>query len=283
MNFRRMAIALTVGFLFSGTCTYLLSRKLTTAHGAEHIPELKYVAPSRPLKGGEILKPDNLELVSWPASTPIADVFTKPEAVLGRAVLYPIAKGQPITEQLLSAAGSGAGLAGKIPDGMRAIALRSDEVVGVAGFLLPDSHVDVLATVHTDKNPEPTTFIVLQNAQVLAAGHQIQPDPEGKPATVTVVTLLLSPRDAERAVLASLQGTIHFILRSSSDKGTPQDTPIDLAQLVNGSEAHPSPKAVRPARMAAELSNMHQAPIELVVDTIAGDKLTSDTFKVNHR
>jgi pilus assembly protein CpaB len=278
MNFRRLGIALAIGLIISGTFTYLLSRKMTSAHAADLPLELRYIAPSRSLKAGEILKPDNIELISWPATTPIADVFTRPEPVLGRAVLYPVGKGQPITEQFLSATGSGAGLAGKIPDGMRAIALRSDEVVGVAGFLLPDSHVDVLATVHTDKSPEPTTFIVLQDAQVLAAGHQIQPDPEGKPATVTVVTLLLSPNDAERAVLASLQGTIHFILRSGSDKGTPKDTPLDLAQLVGGRPAvSAGGKAVH---IAATRATILHPPVEFVVDTIAGEKLTSDTFKV---
>jgi pilus assembly protein CpaB len=260
-----------------------LGRKIATGHGAEQPSALKYIAPSRALKAGEIVKAEDIEIVSWPATTPIADAFTRPDPILGRAILYPISKGQPITDQLLSAAGSGAGLAGKIPAGMRAIALRSDEVVGVAGFLLPDSHVDVLATVHTDKNPEPMTFIVLQDAQVLAAGHQIQPDPEGKPATVTVVTLLLSPADAERAVLASLQGTIHFILRSGSDKATPKDTPLDLAQLVGGSGSPAAAGAARPIRVAAHAGIVPQAPMDLVVETIAGDKLTSDTFKVARR
>jgi len=150
MNFRRMAIAMTIGLIISGTCTWFLSQKIS-AHAAVKPVEQKYVAPARALKAGEALKADNVELVAWPAGTPLPDAFTKVESVVGRVAMYPIAKGQPITDQFLTAAGSGPGFAGKIPDGMRAIALRSDEVVGVAGFLLPDSHVDVLATVHTDK------------------------------------------------------------------------------------------------------------------------------------
>ena len=157
--------------------------------------------------------------------------------------------------------------------GMRAIALRSDEVVGVAGFLMPDSHVDVLATVKTDKNPDPVTFIVLQNAEVLAAGHQMQPDPEGKPSTVTVVTLLLTPADAERAVLASLQGTIHFILRSGSDKLKPQDTPLNLAQLIDGQVATPTKATVRPANLELKIPKVAPLGNEFTVDTIAGDKV----------
>jgi pilus assembly protein CpaB len=182
-------------------------------------------------------------------------------------------KGQPVTDKFLSAAGAGAGLAGKIPDGMRAIALRSDEVVGVAGFLLPGSHVDVLATYRTDKSPEPATATVLQDAEVLAAGHQVQPDPEGKPATVTVVTLLLKPVDAERAVLASSQGTIHFVLRSGSDKGIAHDSPIMLSQLSGLS--NPNAPSLRTSTPRIQ---RHLAPTEYVVDTILGDKQSTDRF-----
>ena len=246
------------------------------------------VAPAKVLKAGETLKADNIELVSWPATTPISDAFTKPEAVIGRAVLYPIGKGQPITEQYLTAVGSGAGLAGKIPDGMRAIALRSDEVMGVAGF--PAAGIPMWMSwrrFHTEKMPEPTTFTVLQNAQVLAAGHQIEPDPEGKPAAVTVVTLLLSPDDAERAVLASQQGTIHFVLRSGSDKGTPTATSMDMSKLMG----FPTKAAVveRPTHVTGPISTVHAAPAQpsmppvLAVETISGDKQTTDTFKVGGR
>jgi len=274
MNFRRMAIAMTIGLIVSGSCTYFLSRKMT-AHGAVRPPQQKYVAPISPLKAGEILRTDNVELVDWPIDSPISDAFTKPELVTGRAVLYPLAKGQPITEQFLTAIGSGNGLAGKIPDGMRAIAMRSDEVMGVAGFLLPDSRVDVLATFHTEKMSEPTTFTVLQNAQVLAAGHQFEPDPEGKPATVTVVTLLLSPSDAERAVLASQQGTIHFVLRSGSDRGTSEAPSLDMTQLIGSSVKEPAPKPVR-----TPVSTSRPSPTVLAVETIAGDKQTTDTFRI---
>ena len=276
MNFRRMAIAMAIGLIISGTCTWFLSRKMS-GQVPEHPPEQRYVAPARALKAGEVLKADSVELVSWPIGSPIANAFTKPEAVVGRTVLYPVGKGQPITEQFLAAAGSGGGLAGKIPEGMRAIALRTDEVVGVAGFLLPDSRVDVLATVHTDKSPEPTTFTVLQNVQVLAAGHQIEPDPEGKPASVTVVTLLLSPAESERAVLASLQGSIHFVLRNGSDKETPSAPSLDLAQLIGD---QPKPVAVRTVRVSAAAPAVHQAPTEIAVETISGEKQTTATFRI---
>ena len=289
MNFKRMAIALAIGLFISGSCTYLLSRTMK-AHAVVKAPELMYAAPSQPLGAGETLKAENLEMVKWPASQPISDAFTKSELIVGRSLLYPVSKDQPITEQFLTAPGSGPGLAGEIPTGMRAIALKSDEVVGVAGFIMPGSHVDVLATIRADglsavANPsgtvdtQPVTLSVLQNAEVLATGHQVQPDPEGKPISVTVVTLLLSPDDAQKAVLASLQGSIHFVLRSGNDQQHSNSAPIELAQLVDPN-SKPIPKpVVHHAAVAGKVS----APPVIAVQTISGDKTTTDTFRMGMR
>jgi pilus assembly protein CpaB len=278
MNLQRLIAALTIGLLISGGSTYLLGRKLTV-HGAAKVPAEHYLAPVHPLDAGAIIKAEDVQMIDWPSVTPIAGAFTSPQNLVGRTLLYPMDAGQPITEKFLSVSGAGSGLAAKIPDGMRAIALRTDEVMGVAGFLLPDTHVDVLATVHTDKNPEPETFIVLQNALVLAAGHQIQPDPEGKPATVTVVTLLLTPEDAERAVLASQQGVIHFVLRGGSDKEKSTDPPVDLGELVSGDAVTPV-KAVSHPKLAPP--KVAPVPQQYVIDTVAGDKVTTQTFSKVH-
>jgi pilus assembly protein CpaB len=194
-------------------------------------PDARYSAPSRALQAGEVLKSDNIELVAWPGSLPIDGAFSRTADIIGREVLFPLAKGQPILDRDLSAVGSGTGLASKIPDGMRAVALRSDEVVGVAGFLVPGSHLDVLVTCSSNRSPEPLTATVLQNAVVIAAGHQIEPDPEGKTSAVTVVTLLLTPEQAQRAVLASTQGAIHFVLRNGGDTSRSLDPPTLLSQL----------------------------------------------------
>ncbi len=275
MNAKRMATAFLIALFISAVCTWLLSRKMGS-HSAEHVAQSQYVAPVKPLDAGEVLKPEDLEMVTWPASNPIAGAFTKVSDLVGRAALYPLDKDQPITERLLSASGSGAGLAGRIPAGMRAIALRSDEVMGVAGFLFPGSHVDVLVTYRSGNSPEPVTLTVLQDAEVLAAGQKVQPDPEGKPVTATVVTLLLTPEDAQRAVLASTQGAIHFVLRGGADKQRVKDAPLALSQLAAGSEpSRPAASAI--ARPAVAIRRA-VAPRQIVVETIAGDKASSETF-----
>jgi pilus assembly protein CpaB len=253
MNSKRILIALTLALIVSGLCTWLVSRKLTATPTVQKHPEVMYAAPSRALQAGEVLKAEDMEVVAWPGNDPLEGAFSQTAEAIGREVLFPLAKGQPILDSDLSAAGSGTGLASKIPDGMRAIALRSDEVVGVAGFLVPGSHLDVLVTYHSEISPEPVTATVLQNTVVLAAGHQLEPDPTGKTADVTVVTLLLTPEQAERAVLASTQGAIHFVLRNGADTSRSADIPMLLSQLsgLAPAAAHIVSRPAAPATPAA--------------------------------
>jgi pilus assembly protein CpaB len=211
-------------------------------------------------------------MIEWPKSHPLDGSFVKIDDVVGRAVLYPLSAGQPILDRQLAAPGSGIGLTGRIPSGMRAIALRSDEVVGVAGFLLPGTHVDVLVTYKEDSSPEPITATVLQDAEILAAGHQVQPDPSGKPVSVDVVTLLLSPEEAEKAVLASEKGTIHFVLRNGGDHNMAGATPVDLNQLASVSSPKPTPGNPAPRPI------VRPVPKPWVVETMLGDKRSAVSF-----
>jgi pilus assembly protein CpaB len=270
MNAKRLSMAFVIALAVSALCTWLLGRKMGT-HAANREPDHRYVASVKPLQAGEVLKAESLELVSWPAANALAGAYIKPEDLVGRSVLYPIDKDQPITDRLLAAPGAGLGLSGKIPDGMRAIALRSDEVMGVAGFIFPGSHLDVLVTYHSSVSPDPITATVLQDAQVLAVGQKSQPDPDGKPATATVVTLLLTPQDAERAVMASSQGSFHFVLRSGSDKEQVEDAPITIANMSGDWTAPRSNTGTFVPRRTPTRPT-------IVVETIAGEKLSSDTF-----
>ena len=232
MNPKRILVALLLALAVSGACTWLVSKKLTAPPAIQRPTDATYVAPSMALQAGEVLGSGNTELVAWPGNIPIDGAFTHPADVMGRAVLFPLGKGQPILNRDLSVEGSGNGLASKIPDGMRAVALRSDEVVGVAGFLVPGSHLDVLVTYRQDGSSDPITVTVLQDAVVLAAGHQVEPDPEGKILDVTVMTLLLTPEEAQRAVLASTQGAIHFVLRNGRDTSRTGEPSTLLSQLA---------------------------------------------------
>jgi pilus assembly protein CpaB len=264
-------LALVVALVISGLFTFWLSRRVArNSHPPVQVPN-QYVAAARSLDPGETIRREDLSMINWPKTDPLTGSFMKVDDVVGRAVLYPLAAGQPILDRQLAAAGSGIGLTGRIPTGMRAIALRSDEVVGVAGFLMPGTHVDVLVTYFDTGHPDPVTATVLQDAEVLAAGHQVQPDPSGKPATVDVVTLLLSPESAEKAVLASEKGTIHFVLRNGGDHHQADAAPVALAQLA----ALPSTKT---GEVTVVAPRKKPAPKPWVVETMMGDKRTAASF-----
>jgi pilus assembly protein CpaB len=270
MNSRRLLIALLLALLLSGAVTYIVSRKIST-HVAAHPNTQRYVAAARALQAGEVLQPEDLVLVDWPASLALPKPFTRIAELAGRAVIYPVAASQPILENYLAAPGSGMGLTTKIPEGMRATSVKSDEIVGVAGFLFPGSHVDVLVTLRSDGLPTPATQIVLQDVEVLTVGQKLQPDPQGKPDTVSVVTLLLTPEDSQKLVLASSQGSIQFVLRNGADHTRIDAMPVQIAQLA-GSRAPAIPAAVAPRRyLPAKQSD--------VVETILGDKRSTKSFE----
>jgi pilus assembly protein CpaB len=269
MNPRRLVFALAVALLLSAAVTFFISRKLGNRSAA--LQTQKLVAASRPIQSGEVLKADTLTLVDWPTSLTPQGSFTKVEEVVGRSAIYPVPSGQPLLGSQLAVAGSGIGLTVKIPEGMRAVSVRSDEVVGVAGFLFPGSHVDVLVTLKSDKTPNPATEIVLQDSEVLTAGQNTEPDPQGKPQTVNVVTLLLTPQDSEKLVLACSQGSIEFVLRNGADRGQVKAVPIQIASLAGAEPARKEAAAVRTAP---------RAPVKepYVVETISGDKRTTSQF-----
>ena len=273
MKAKRLLTALLFAVLVSGLFTFWLSRRVAKAADGKAPQEQLFVAAGKPLDAGELLKPGSLQMVKWPASTALTGGFTKMDEVTGRIVLYPLPKGEPILERQLAAAGAGAGLTAKIPSGMRAISVRSDEVVGVAGFLLPGTHVDVLMTYHSVAAPEPQTLTVLQDVVVLAAGQQIQPQADGKPISVNVVTLLLKPEDAEKLVLATSLGGIYFVLRNGADEEQALSPPVGLTQLAGHSAVSPTAATAAPTNQP-----LHPKSRPYQVETILGNKQVVNDF-----
>lgn len=220
--------------------TFFLYRSIKRQYGLNTQP-VKIVAASRALEPGKPLTIEDVALVDWPAHVPLSGAVNKPENVLGRIVLYPIAAQEPIREQLLAAAGATVGLTAKIPDGMRAVAIQTNEVNNVSGFLFPGCHVDALVTFHPENGKESLTATVLQNVEVLSTGEKLEPDPTGKPQNVKQVTVLLTPDDAQKLVLAANQGTVQFVLRNGSDQIQAQQRPVVLKDLQsNASQKAPT-------------------------------------------
>jgi len=205
---------------------------------------VQIVASARPLEAGTQLTAEQLVLVDWPSNLAVEGSVSRAEDVVGRILLYPIPSKEPIRESLLASPGAAIGLTAKIPDGMRAVAVVTNEVNNVSGFLFPGSHVDVLVTFRPEAGNQPMTVTVLQNIEVLSTGERLQPDPSGKPQNVKVVTLLMTTDDAEKLLLASNQGTVQFVLRNGADQAQAEHRPVMMREL-QGSATPPasSPRA----------------------------------------
>src|SRR6185503_18933344 len=253
--------------LLAGAMTWYFSKRIRLSR-AQHATS-GIVAAVNDMPSGATLTAKDVELVEWPTNLPLAGAYDKVEDVVGKPLLYPLVAREPILKRDLGVEGSGIGISGKIPTGMRATAVRSNEIVGVAGFLYPGSRVDVLVT-YTPPNTTgvasgPLTQTVLQNVEVLTAGQTIEPDPQGKPQTVNVVTLLVSPEDSQKLQLASAQGNIQFVLRSGADQKQLADLrPTRLDELVVGRPAPPPVVAAPGVKHSAPRKPTPQSPIFLM-------------------
>ena len=243
--------------------------------GLEQRPVTQIAASANDLPAGVALSAKDVVLIDWPGDVPLQGSFNKADAVVGHPLLRKLGPKEPILQRDLGVEGSGIGLATKIPPGMRATAVRSNEIVGVAGFLYPGSHVDVLAT-YALPGTGPNTSItqtVLQDVEVLTAGQTIEPDPQGKPQEVNVVTLLLSPENSQKLQLASTQGTIQFVLRNGTDTKNVDLHPTRVDQLL----AAVKPPDPLPGKKVAR-KVVAPAKQTYVLEVIQGTKRTVHRF-----
>lgn len=209
------------------------------------------VVAARQLPIGTKLSAADLRVATWPASNPVPGGFPTIEAVLERGLIGDMVENEPITPGKLAATEAGSGLPPIIPPGMRAIAMQVNEVIGVAGFVSPGNHVDVVATI--SKNDINMSRVVVNNVRVLAAGTRIdqQKAQGGEVLQTTVVTLLVTPAESERIALASVEGKLHLTLRNPLDGEATQTPGIRVNALLGSPDPPPAPKVVRTARVVA--------------------------------
>lgn len=258
------------GALAFGTYNYM--QQLPTVQ-AVSIPTRTVVVAAADLPIGAELKRDDLRVIEWPANAAPQGAFATTEEVVGRGLIYPVIQNEPILPMKLASKEAGSGLPPAIPPGMRAMSVRVNEVIGVAGYVLPGTRVDVVATVSpTDQKVDVMTKVVLTNVQVLAAGTKIEQGGENnKPMPVSVVTLLVNPDEAERLSLASTEGKIQLALRNPLDLEAPTTRGIKPAALLGF--APPVKQPVTARRAAAPPPPPPPAGPDLPsVEIIRGDK-----------
>jgi pilus assembly protein CpaB len=236
-------------------------------------PQRAVVVASKPLPVGTSITRDTVRLREMPESLFPAGAFSRVEDVIDRPVISPIEPDEPVVEARLAAKGSGIGLAPLIPPGMRALSVRVNDVVGVAGFILPGMRVDVLVTGHGAMQAETVTRTVLQNVAVLSAGQTIQTDGKSQSIQVPVVTLLVTPHDAEALTLANTDGHVQLVLRNSADPKPVATTGSRQRDLYGGvapvekiAEVAPAPQPEKPRPAAAPVARpVAQTPPRVVV------------------
>ncbi len=274
MKSRRLGLALIIALVASVSLTWFIySRIRRQISSTNHTT--KIVASAKTLDPGTSLTAEDLVLIDWPAKMPLEGSFAKTESLVGRIVMYPIAANEPFREPLLATAGSALGLTAKIPEGMRAVAVETNNVNDVSGFLFPGARVDVLITLRGEGGAESLTATVLQNIEVLTTGEKMQPDPSGKPQKVREVTLLLTPQAAQKLVLASNQGTIQFVLRNGGDQEISVQAPVSVSDLEVGYSKKPDVKSEATVAKPA----VPRAPRnEYQIETFTGSKRSAVTF-----
>src|SRR5580698_3000717 len=248
MNQRFISV-LVFAFVVAG-CASLLLYRLTVNHGnAQAAPTTtKALVAAKNLELGAIIKDPDVKETLWATALP-ANAVLKREDIIGRGVTTTIYEGEPILENRLAPKGAGGGLAAMIPSGMRAVAVRVNDVVGVAGFVVPGMRVDILISGNPPNNNASQgslTRTLLQNIEVLSAGQDFKKDNEGKPLGVGVVNLLVTPEQAEMLSLASNQTTIQLVLRNPLDTQvakTPGTAVVELFAM-NGPKKRPEPTKV---------------------------------------
>jgi len=272
-------VAFVMAAILATALTWMVFKRL---RAGQQRPVIQIVAAVNDLPAGVALTDKDVALVDWPSDMALPGSYTKKEEVLGHPLIHSLGAKEPILKRDLGLEGSGIGLSTKIPPGMRATAIKSNEIVGVAGFLYPGSHVDVLCTINMPNMPNmpngggTITQTVLQDVEVLTAGQTIEPDPQGKPQQVDVVTLLLTPEDSQKLQLASTQGSIQLVLRNGTDTKTAELRGTRLDQIV------PMPKP--PAAVVKRGKRVVvKSQATYVLEVIQGTKTTVHKFNADEK
>jgi pilus assembly protein CpaB len=285
MNQRFISV-LVFAFVVAG-CASLLLYRLTVNHVTTQAApsSTKAIVAAHDLDLGTVIKDSDLKIEPWPGALP-ENAILKSEDIIGRGVTTAIYRGEPILENRLAPKGAGGGLAAMIPEGMRAVAVRVNDVIGVAGFVVPGMRVDVLISGSPPNNggQGTETRTLLQNIEVLSAGQEYKKDSEGKPVLVQVVNLLVTPEQAERLSLATNQTYVQLVLRNPLDTQVAKTPGTAISELFNASAAKPKRSETRQMafnrapRPAAARPAAPPKPQTFVMEVINGAHKTESKF-----
>lgn len=269
------AIACVVALVFTfGIYKHNQSSHDTGAHSAAHA--WQYLAAAKDIHDGDRIGPDDVMVVNWSSDQPVPNAYLPVDKakVIGRVASYPLSNGVLLTENVLGESDSSLGLPHKIPAGFRAFSVRSSEVNDFGGFLYPGSKVDILVSIKAGEKAPARSLSLVQNVIVLATGKQLTPDPAGKPTSVNVITVLVTPEQAQRIALAQEEGVLYFSLRNGGDGELREDKPT-LFSEIGGIPAPPIGKR-RPLGLEPPFP-----PAGTPVVTVFGNQSSTQFFRGN--
>jgi pilus assembly protein CpaB len=232
------AMTFTMIALVAGVSVAAILKSYVDRHLSSGPPVTNVVAATMDLPQATTLLAEHLTVVQWPAGARPEGTFADPKDLVGRVLLSKVVKNEAVLNTKLASREAGSGMASLLPENMRAAAVRVDDVVGVAGFIHPDDHVDVIVTMRAEKGASETiSRVILQNVRVLAVGQQLGVDEQkrNQALPVTVATLLVSTEESEMLALASAQGRLLLTLRPWADKNQIATNGVGPTQLLAGS------------------------------------------------
>lgn len=244
----RAALFLVVALVAAVGSAVLLTRYMDARTAAARVPTVKVVVAAVDVPPGSEIRAENLAVVDWPASSRPEGTFGDPALLVGKVIAAPIARNEPILSSRIAGSDAGRGLSALLPPGMRAVAVRVDDVVGVAGFIHPGDSVDVIATLRPEGGQTHTsTKVILQKIKVLTVGQELDRQGKGadKAIQATVATLMVDAEQSERLALAAAQGKILLTLRGGGDVDIVTTKGMTSAVLLASSGDPPPPVAPR--------------------------------------
>jgi len=267
MRNKRFFIVLAGALIFGLLAAVSVTRYLSSAQA--YTKNLNRVAVAKvaiPL--GTKIIPEQVMVVQFPAESTPDGAFESVEKLTGRVAVTNIAPREPITEARLAPEGTAGGLSAVIPEGYRAMTVKVDDVVGISGFIMPGTLVDIVVVIDPAERAgmqDPIAKIVLQNIKVLANGQNIdKPEDQREANSVKAVTLLVTPEQAEKLALAASEGKLQLVMRNSIDQGDEQTTGINKRGLLNGERAMPAPE---PGSLKSEQVKPNPKPVTRPVRT----------------
>jgi pilus assembly protein CpaB len=258
-----MAIAIVCASAASWGVYYAVS------HQKPPEEQVDVIVAARKVTMGICLGEDDIKIARWPKSTVVEGMLSDKTKVLQRGLMTSLLENEPLTETKMAKPKEGCGLLPKIKEKMRAISVKVNEVIGVAGFVLPGAHVDVLVTIRESENS--ASRVVVSNAEVLTAGTSFDQEKakDGKPVPTTVVTLMVDPSDAERIALAATEGQILLTLRNPLDQAPTRTTGITRSVLMDSGVQSPVPEP-RPKAPTGSTTT------RITIEKIASGKVTRE-------